>query len=375
MNRSAPGPWPLATVLLLTLTLSSPFAVRASGGGGGGGGGGGECETEHVEDLEPGQSRSGVTGQAGCPGPVFLLQVPSAARHLTFTSSGGTGNVDLYARLGSQPTTAVFDRSSTGPGNGESVIVESPASGAWYVRLNPAASFSGVTLVASYEVDAQPIGDDDPQHDLGDDHGGEFTYFEVAVPPQSVRMDVTTDGGTGNVDLYVAFDAPPTPNSPLRSTAAKNKEGVVILSPQGGRWIIGLRANVAYAGVTLLVHIAGDGACVPTDTNHCLLGGRFGVDVVWKNQHAGGVLGVGHVKPDSDQTGLFWFFDAANVELVVKVLDGRPVNGKFWVFYGGLTDVEFDLQVVDGETGQKRLYHHAPGSLLGLADTAAFPVP
>ena len=28
--------------------------------------------------------------------------------------------------------------------------------------------------------------------------------------------------------------------------------------------------------------------------------------------------------------GYFWFFDPANVELAVKVLDGRPINGKFW---------------------------------------------
>ncbi|HXO42065.1 MAG TPA: hypothetical protein VN999_11480, partial [Thermoanaerobaculia bacterium] len=34
----------------------------------------------------------------------------------------------------------------------------------------------------------------------------------------------------------------------------------------------------------------------------------------------------------SDQCGYFWFFDPSNVELTVKVLDGRAVNGHFWVF-------------------------------------------
>jgi hypothetical protein len=31
-------------------------------------------------------------------------------------------------------------------------------------------------------------------------------------------------------------------------------------------------------------------------------------------------------------TGAFWFFAAANVELIVKVLDGCALNGAHWVF-------------------------------------------
>ncbi len=362
MNRPR---WPGVVAALLTMICACSTVGQARSG----------CETEGTEDLEPGHVRTSISGQAGCPGPVFLTEVSNGASHLTFTSSGGTGDANLYVRRGAIPTTTAYDFVSTQPGNGESVTVNAPQAGAWYVRLVPATSFAGVSLGASYDVSETPIDDDSPEHDLNDDHDGEFTYYTVEVPADSVRMDVTTDGGTGNVDLYVAYNAPPTVNSPLRSTSARNKEGVVILSPQGGHWVIGLRANAAYAGVTLLVHLTPKGDCVAGDTTHCLLGGRFAVALTWKNQHAGGAIGVGHMKPDSDQSGLFWFFDPANTELVVKVLDGTPVNGKFWVFYGGLTDVEFDLQVVDTVTGQQRVYHHAPGTLLGLADTAAFPLP
>ncbi|HEX9669687.1 MAG TPA: hypothetical protein VGC93_09405, partial [Thermoanaerobaculia bacterium] len=65
-------------------------------------------------------------------------------------------------------------------------------------------------------------------------------------------------------------------------------------------------------------------------------------------------------------------FDASNIELVVKVLDGRPLNGKFWFFYGALSDVEYTLRVTDTTTGAVRTYHNAPGNLCGRADTAAF---
>ena len=39
--------------------------------------------------------------------------------------------------------------------------------------------------------------------------------------------------------------------------------------------------------------------------------------------------------------------DPGNIEVFAKVLDGCAVNGHYWVFVGGLTDVEVELAVVD----------------------------
>ena len=76
--------------------------------------------------------------------------------------------------------------------------------------------------------------------------------------------------------------------------------------------------------------------------------------------------------PITADTGYFWFFDDANVELVVKVLDGRSVNGHFWVFYGALSDVGYSITVTDTETGDQRAYQNAHGTLASVADTSAF---
>src|SRR5262249_28263599 len=73
-------------------------------------------------------------------------------------------------------------------------------------------------------------------------------------------------------------------------------------------------------------------------------------------------------------TGAFWFFNDANLELVVKVLDGRAVNGKFWFFYGALSDVAYDITVTDTVTGEERVYHNPALTLASRADTAAFPL-
>jgi hypothetical protein len=120
---------------------------------------------------------------------------------------------------------------------------------------------------------------------------------------------------------------------------------------------------------------AAAGTCVGDDTTLCLLDGRFAVTVDWVNQHAEGTTGVGHVAPGtgtSDKTGYFWFFNPVNVELVVKALDGGPVNGHFWFFYGSLSDVEYHITVTDTVSGQSRVYGNEPGGKCGRSDTAAF---
>jgi len=113
-------------------------------------------------------------------------------------------------------------------------------------------------------------------------------------------------------------------------------------------------------------------ACASGLSTLCLAG-RFLFEVNWRNQHSG-ATGVGGAVTagGTDNTGSFWFFDAANVELVLKVVDGRPLTGKFWVFYGSLSDVEYWVKVTDTQTGNVKVYHSKPGSLSGLTDTAAF---
>ena len=109
----------------------------------------------------------------------------------------------------------------------------------------------------------------------------------------------------------------------------------------------------------------------PAPPTLALDGGRFAVSVRWRD-HAG-ATGFGTPVPYSSETGAFWFFAPANIELLVKVLDGRPVNGRHWVFYGALSDVEYWLTVTDTATGQTREYRNPPGTLCGRADTSAFP--
>ncbi|HKI02914.1 MAG TPA: ELWxxDGT repeat protein [Thermoanaerobaculia bacterium] len=112
------------------------------------------------------------------------------------------------------------------------------------------------------------------------------------------------------------------------------------------------------------------GPCQPSDTVLCLSGGRFRVEAQWKTP--AGQTDAAHAKALSADTGYFWFFDPANVETVVKVLDARGVNGHQWVFYGALSNVEYSLTVTDTQTGLARRYFNPQGHFASVGDTHAF---
>ena len=114
--------------------------------------------------------------------------------------------------------------------------------------------------------------------------------------------------------------------------------------------------------------------CAPSPTTLCLNASRFEVEVSWRDSR--GRTGVGQAVSITADTGYFWFFSEANIELVVKVLDARSVNGKYWVFFGALSSVEYDLTVADTVTGAVRTYHNDLGNFASVGDTGAFsPVP
>jgi hypothetical protein len=58
---------------------------------------------------------------------------------------------------------------------------------------------------------------------------------------------------------------------------------------------------------------------------------------------------------------------------VVKVLDGCAITQHWWVFAGGLTDVEVTMVVTDTEAGDHRTYFNPQRTpFTPLQDTTAF---
>lgn len=114
--------------------------------------------------------------------------------------------------------------------------------------------------------------------------------------------------------------------------------------------------------------------CVPGPTTLCLRGDRFRVTVDWTL--ANGAMGKGGVvelMPPSLESGLFWFFSLDNWEMLVKVLDGCPVNDHYWVFAAGATNVGWTLTVTDTANNLSWTATNPVGrSSPAITDAAAF---
>ncbi|ENM3940160.1 S8 family peptidase [Vibrio cholerae] len=92
-----------------------------------------------------------VTGISGKQGELkkFYIDVP-AGRRLSIVTSGGTGNLDLYVRLGREPEPFAFDCRSVTNGNNETCTFTSTREGRHFITLYGTTEFNNVSLVARY---------------------------------------------------------------------------------------------------------------------------------------------------------------------------------------------------------------------------------
>jgi hypothetical protein len=99
--------------------------------------------------------------------------------------------------------------------------------------------------------------------------------------------------------------------------------------------------------------------------------GRFEVQANWTRLD--GTSGTGKGVMLTPDTGYFWFFEPENIELVIKVIDACSFRGRFWVFAGGLTNVEVELTVTDTQTGESVPYFNPQQTpFQPIQDTRAF---
>ncbi|MGA0585946.1 M4 family metallopeptidase [Dyella sp. KRB-257] len=99
--------------------------------------------------LQNGVPVSNLSGSKGTK-LYYTVKIPSGARNLAITTSGGSGDEDLYVKFGSTPTTSSYDCRPYITGNNESCTVASPSTGTYYIMLNGYSAFSGVTLKATW---------------------------------------------------------------------------------------------------------------------------------------------------------------------------------------------------------------------------------
>lgn len=126
------------------LDANAAVTAALNGGSSGGGGGGGSSN-----ELQDGVAVTNLSANSGSS-LNYTVKVPSGASSLVVTTSGGSGDADLYVRFGSAPTDSAYDCRPYKNGNNESCTFNSPQAGTYYVRVKAYSTFSGVSLKADY---------------------------------------------------------------------------------------------------------------------------------------------------------------------------------------------------------------------------------
>ena len=163
----------------------------------------------------------------------------------------------------------------------------------------------------------------------------------------AVRSDGTLFGGTGAEHTIHVID-PAT--------------GAATLVGDTGQNFVG----------SLAFHNLSSGPCVPDEFTLCLNNDRFSLFTRWRTND--GRTGQGHGVELTNDSGYFWIFNSANIEVVTKVLNACALaSPRFWVFAAGLTNVEVTLFVTDMHTGEVKSYLNPLGTpFQPVQDTNAF---
>lgn len=197
-------------------------------------------------------SFSGATGQTA----TYTFVVPSGASNLSFKMSGGTGDGDIYTKLGSAPTTTSYLAKSDGSTNTESILIASPTAGTYYLLANAYATVSGASIVATYQTGTS---------------GNVLTsgvpvsialalntskVYSITVPAGKTSLTIKLSGGTGDGDIYAKLGATPTTTTyDKKSDGATNTETITYSAPAAGTYYVLVNAYAAVSGASLVATV------------------------------------------------------------------------------------------------------------------------
>lgn len=166
------------------------------------------------DDPQPLANDVPVSGISGDAGQSFLysLVVPAGQPSLSFDTTGGTGDMDMYVKFGSVPTRATADCVSEGATTVETCSFPSPAAGTYYVTLYAYTNVTSVTLNGKYASTALPaitLSDSVLSEGNSGTSNSAFTVTLSAPSATPVSFDIATiDGSAVAGSDYLSLNSP-----------------------------------------------------------------------------------------------------------------------------------------------------------------------
>jgi hypothetical protein len=153
--------------------------------------------------------------------------------------------------------------------------------------------------------------------------------------------------------------------------------GLVALWRTGATDVVGPHDGVIVGtGVGILTFPVATDCGASTTTSLCLQT-RFSIRAKFRVGAPGTAEGVAQTVPCGGcvGSGIFWFFNVQNWELMIKAINGCVVNDRFWIFNAGLTNLFFRIEALDVVGGAQKIYFNYPGPPApAITDIDAFAI-
>jgi len=203
--------------------------------------------------LKNGEVKTGLSGAKNSDNK-FTIVVPEGATKLVLTTSGGTGDADLYVKAGVAPTTSAYECRSWKTGNSETCTITAPKAGTYHILLNAYEAYTKLSLKG--DITVAPVGNQiiNSTTENISVTANSWKRYSLNLPAGYSNLTVKLTGGTGDADLYIRHGEKSTQTvNDCKSEQSANEETCTISSPKAGKWYIDIFGYDTSSTITMNV--------------------------------------------------------------------------------------------------------------------------
>ncbi|CAM2005351.1 PKD domain-containing protein [Acanthopleuribacter pedis] len=208
-------------------------------------------ENQGVPSVAVDSTLFGLTESTGGE-MVLRVAVPADVNALRLVAMGGSGDADLYVKLGEAPSRTDFQFRSWESGNREVIDLSGVAGQTVYVMLHAYTGFDGLM----FGVNSSPTYTVRQAGTVSGLWGSNNAarYFRIVAPANANRLQISVNGPNGDCDLYLAEGREPTLQSyDAVSANSGSSDALSVENAAGKTYILMQYGYRAYTDVTLSI--------------------------------------------------------------------------------------------------------------------------
>lgn len=135
----------------------------------------------------------------------YSLTIPAGATQAVFAITGTSGDADIYVRFGAVPTESVWNYRPYGVTANETVTVNNPAAGTWYVMIHGYSAYTGLNVKATHNAGSATVAATPTFSPAAGSYSGQVSVALASATPNAViRFTLNGAEPTTGSEVYAA---------------------------------------------------------------------------------------------------------------------------------------------------------------------------